>query len=193
MKNDMVLGFEQILLQAAAGTTSETVANSITALITSIGSLAVTVGTVIGLVITFLKARDASGTARDAGSLAARAEEIGIKVGQYATAFGQKTIENKENIRTITQVGLALSPQATQVDIAKKQALIEALQKQIDADNAQLSRLKGAIPGADNAQLAKFNRQIEYPSADADTIKDSDLPRPKPEELDLDRAIKSIQ
>ena len=59
----MVLGFEQILLQATNATTTspETIANSITALITSIGSLAVTVGTVIGLIFTFLKARDADG------------------------------------------------------------------------------------------------------------------------------------
>ena len=88
----MAIGFELILLQITNGTaTPEAIANSITALITSIGSLAVTVGTVIGLVFTFLKARDAHG-------IATRAENMGIKVGQYATAFGAKTIENKENI-----------------------------------------------------------------------------------------------
>ena len=56
-------------------TTPETIVNSITALITSIGSLAVTVGTVIGLIFTFLKARDAHG-------IATRAENIGIKVDE---------------------------------------------------------------------------------------------------------------
>jgi hypothetical protein len=164
----MVLGFEQILLQAANTTTTtpETLANSITALITSIGSLAVTVGTVLGLVFTFLKARDAHG-------IATRAEDIGIKVGQYATAFGAKTIENKENIKSITEVAIASSPEATQKEIARKQALIDALQKQIDADNAQLSKLKAGIP---------------TPKADADTR--DDIVRPKPEELDLTRAIK---
>ena len=93
----MAIGFELILLQITSGTaTPEAIANSITALITSIGSLAVTVGTVIGLVFTFLKARDAHG-------MTTRAENIGIKVGQYATAFGEKTIENKENIKNITR------------------------------------------------------------------------------------------
>ena len=157
----MVIGFEQILLQITnATTTSETIANSITALITSIGSLAVTVGTVIGLIFTFLKARDAHG-------IATRAENIGIKVGQYATAFGAKTIENKQNMKNITELALALTPDQTQ------KAIIDALQKQIDADNAQLAKLLGGIP---------------TPEAIADNR--DDLMRPKPEELDLVRAIK---
>jgi hypothetical protein len=162
----MVLGFEQILLQITNATTPETIANSITALITSIGSLAVTVGTVIGLFFTFLKARDASGRA-------ARAENIGIKVGQYATAFGAKTIENKQNLKNITEVALALTPEETQKAIVRKKAIIDALQKQIDADNAQLSKLIGDIP---------------TPEAKADNR--NDIMRPKPEELDLMRAIK---
>src|SRR5918995_784825 len=98
----MAIGFELILLQITNATTPETIANSITALITSIGSLAVTVGTVIGLIFTFLKARDAHG-------IATRAENIGIKVGQYATAFGAKTIENKENIIKITEIECTLN------------------------------------------------------------------------------------
>ena len=146
--------------------TPEAIANSITALITSIGSLAVTVGTVIGLVFTFLKARDAHG-------IATRAENIGIKVGQYATAFGAKSIENKENIKNITEAALALTPDDTQKAIATKKAIIDALQKQIDADNAQLAKLLGGIP---------------TPEAIADNR--DDIMRPKPEELDLVRAIK---
>jgi hypothetical protein len=167
----MVLGFEQILLQITNATTTitttpETIANSITALTTSIGSLAVTVGTVIGLIFTFLKARDANGRA-------SKAEEIGIKVGQYATAFGAKTIENKENIKNITEIALGLTPEETQKAIASKKAIIDALQKQIDADNAQLSKLIGGIP---------------TPEAKADNR--DDIMRPKPEEIDLMRAIK---
>src|SRR5215208_5290929 len=115
----MAIGFELILLQITNGTaTPEAIANSITALITSIGSLAVTVGTVIGLVFTFLKARDAHG-------IATRAENMAIKVGQYATAFGAKTIENKENIKNITEAALALTPDETQ------KAIIDALQRQM--------------------------------------------------------------
>ena len=163
----MEIGFELILLQITNTTaTPETIANSITALITSIGSLAVTVGTVIGLVFTFLKARDAHG-------IATRAENIGIKVGQYATAFGAKTIENKENIKNITEAALALTPDDTQKAIATKKAIIDALQKQIDADNAQLAKLMGGIP---------------TPEAIADNR--DDIIRPKPEELDLMRGIK---
>lgn len=98
-----------------ATTTTKTIAYSITALITSIGSLAVTVGTVIGLIFTFLRARDAHG-------IAERAENIGMKVGQYATAFGAKTIENKNNIKNIIEVALALTPEATQKEIARKKS-----------------------------------------------------------------------
>jgi hypothetical protein len=165
----MVTGFEQILLQITNQTTTpEIIVNSITALITSIGSLAVTVGTVIGLIFTYLKARDAHG-------IAARAENSGIKVGQYATAFGAKTIENKNNIKNIAEVALELTPEATQKEIARKKAIIDALQKQIDADNAQLIKLKDAIPNDE---------------AKADTMNNDELIRPKPEELDLARAIK---
>src|SRR5215213_4906068 len=160
----MAIGFELILLQITNGTaTPEAIANSITALITSIGSLAVTVGTVIGLVFTFLKARDAHG-------IATRAENMGIKVGQYATAFGAKTIENKENIKNITEAALALTPDET------KKAIADALQRQIDADNAQLAKLMGGIP---------------TPEAIADNR--DDIMRPKPEELDLMRAIKTAE
>ena len=62
------------LLQSTATsvtTTPEAIANpSELLVIASIGSLAVTVGTVIGLVFTFLKVRDADG-------IATRAEKIG--------------------------------------------------------------------------------------------------------------------
>lgn len=161
----MVFGFEQILYQAA---TPEGMANSITALVTSIGSLSVTVGTVIGLVFTFIKARDAHGKAK-------QVEDTAFKIGQYATAFGAKTIENKENIKSITQLVLASSPEEARKTILQKQALIDALQKQIDADNAQLTKLSVQIPG------------------DAQADNRDDLIRPSPDVLDLTRAIKKAE
>jgi len=71
---------------------------------------------------------------------------------------------------------LALSPEDTQKAIATKKAIIDALQKQIDADNAQLAKLMGGIP---------------TPEAIADNR--DDIMRLKPEELDLMRAVKIAQ
>ena len=51
--------------------------------------------------------------------------DTGIAVGKVATATANKALENKQNIKTLIDLGLQTLPQDTQQAIASKQALID--------------------------------------------------------------------
>jgi peptidoglycan hydrolase CwlO-like protein len=77
--------------------------------------------------------------------------DTGIAVGKVATAAANKALENKQNIKTLIDLGLQTSPQDTQQAIASKQALIDRLNKEIQATTAQIKQLTPMVPGAANA------------------------------------------
>ena len=87
--------------------------------------------------------------------------DTGVAVGRIATATANKALENKQNIKALLDIGLTMAPEDAQRAIVEKQALIDKLNKEIQAPTAQISQLKPMVPGL----------------ADADTI--SNLPREK--------------
>jgi peptidoglycan hydrolase CwlO-like protein len=77
--------------------------------------------------------------------------ETGIHVGQMATATANKALENKQNIKSLIEFGLKAAPDEIQQAIDKKKALIEKLNQEIQATEAQIKRITPMIPGKANA------------------------------------------
>ena len=80
-----------------------------------------------------------------------QAIETGIHVGRIATATANKALENKQNIVSLIEVGLKTAPQEVQQAIVEKKALIDKLNKEIQATEAQIKRIAPMIPGQANA------------------------------------------
>ena len=91
-----------------------------------------------------------------------KAADTAIHVGQVATAMANKALENKQHIKEVFEVGLALAPEDARKMLTQNQARIDQLNKEIEATQAQIKRLLPYIPC----------------EANADTIKD--LPREMP-------------
>ena len=77
--------------------------------------------------------------------------ETGIHVGQMATTISNKALENKQNIKALVELGLKAAPDEVQQAINERKALIDKLNKEIQATEAQLKRIAPMIPGQANA------------------------------------------
>ena len=80
-----------------------------------------------------------------------KALEDAKNVGLTATAMAHKVVENKQNIKALIETGLEAPPEDIQKAIEQRKALIDKLDKEIQATNAQISRLVPLIPGEANA------------------------------------------
>jgi hypothetical protein len=146
--------FEAVLLQVAGSSTAPTASESLSGLINAISLL---VGAVVPLIVstlTYVKARSHDPEIK-------KALDTGIAVGRIATATAKKAVENKENIKDLIDIGLKAAPPQTQQAIEERKVLIDKITQEINATNAQIARLRPAVP----------------PEADADRI--ADLPREK--------------
>jgi phosphoglycerate-specific signal transduction histidine kinase len=146
--------FESLLLQAAGGTTVPTASESLSGLINAISLLVGAVVPLIISVLTYVKASSHDPQIK-------KALDTGVAVGRIATATAKKAVENKENIKSLIDVGLKIAPPQAQQAIEEQKTLMKKVTREIEATNAQISQLRPAVP----------------PEADADTIKD--LPREK--------------
>ena len=138
--------FEDVLMQVA-GTTTVTTPTLAESLSTLVNSVALAVGAITPIIVSIL----AYTKAKSHDPKINEALETGIAVGKVATATANKALENKQNIKTLIDLGLQMSPQDTQQAIASKQALIDRLNNEIQATTAQLKQLTPMIPGAANA------------------------------------------
>jgi predicted transcriptional regulator len=77
--------------------------------------------------------------------------ETGIHVGQMATTISNKALENKQSIKTLIELGLKAAPDEVQQAIDEKKALIDKLNKEIKATEAQIKQIAPMIPGQANA------------------------------------------
>jgi predicted transcriptional regulator len=77
--------------------------------------------------------------------------ETGIHVGQMATTISNKALENKQSIKTLIELGLKAAPDEVQQAIDERKALIDKLNKEIQATEAQIKRIAPMIPGQANA------------------------------------------
>ena len=129
-----------------------------TSLANIINSVALIIGVIVPLIVSglaYIKSKSQDPKIQEAADTA-------MHVGRIATATANKALENKEHIKEILQVGVALAPEDAKRMLAENQARIDQLNKEIQATTAQIKRLAANIPGY----------------ANADTI--ADLPRETP-------------
>jgi mannitol-specific phosphotransferase system IIBC component len=127
-------------------------------LASAINSIAVIVGVIVPLIVSgaaYVKSKSQDPRIQEAADTA-------MHVGRIATATANKALENKEHIKEILEVGVALAPEDAKRVLAENQARIDQLNKEIQATTAQIKRLAANVPGY----------------ANADTI--ADLPRETP-------------
>jgi predicted transcriptional regulator len=113
----------------------------------TVNSVALLIGVVAPLIVSGL----AYVKSRSQDPKIDKALETGISVGKVATATANKALENKENIKSLIETGLKVSPEELQKAVEERKALIEKLNKEIQATNAQIKRLAPLIPGEANA------------------------------------------
>ena len=111
--------------------------NSTTNSSTLVNSVALAVGAIAPITVSFL----AYTKAKSHDPKIDEAINTGIAVGKVATATANKAIENKENIKSIIDIGLQIAPQHVQQAVAAKQALIDKLNKEIQATTVQIKQL----------------------------------------------------
>jgi phosphoglycerate-specific signal transduction histidine kinase len=146
--------FESVFLQAAGSTTVPTASESLSGLINAISLLVGAVVPLIISVLTYVKASSHDPQIK-------KALDTGVAVGRIATATAKKAVENKENIKSLIDVGLKIAPPQAQQAIEEQKTLMNKVTQEIEATNAQISQLRPSVP----------------PEADADTI--ANLPREK--------------
>jgi hypothetical protein len=151
--------FESILMQVAAtGTTpTPTLAESLSTLVNSV---ALAVGAITPIIVSIL----AYTKAKSHDPKINEAINTGIAVGKIATATANKALENKENIKSLIDIGLKVAPEDAQQAIVDKQELIEKLNKEIQATTAQIKQLKPMIPGKADADTdPNLKRENDFP------------------------------
>jgi len=126
------------------GTTTTTTSQSLGELINSVALLVGVVAPLIVSGLAYVKAKSQDPKIKEAA-------ETGIHVGRIATATANKALENKQNIKELLELGLSVAPEDARRALAEKQALIDKLNKEIQATEAQIKRITPMIPGQANA------------------------------------------
>jgi hypothetical protein len=146
-----------VYAQGQAGPTTTT-SDSATSLANIINSVALIIGVIVPLIVSgaaYVKSKSQDPKIREAADTA-------ISVGRIATATANKALENKQHIKEVLEVGIALAPAEARKVLDENRARIDQLTREIQATEAQIKRLVPYIPG----------------QANADSI--PDLPREKP-------------
>jgi hypothetical protein len=137
--------FESILLQiAGTSPNTPTTAESISTLVNSVALAVGAIAPIIVSIFAYTKAKSHDPKIDEAMN-------AGIAIGKIATATANKALENKENIKTLVDLSLQIAPADAQKAIAEKQALIDKLNREIQATTAQIKRLKPMVPGVADA------------------------------------------
>ena len=147
---------EAVLMQVA-GTTTAATSTLAESLSTLVNSVALAVGAITPIIVSIL----AYTKAKSHDPKINEALDTGIAVGKVATATANKALENKQNIKTLIDLGLQTSPQDTQQAIASKQALIDRLNKEIQATTAQIKQLTPMVPGGSKCRYRYNTKKRE--------------------------------
>ena len=139
--------------------TTTTTSESLSELINSVSLLVGVVAPLIVSGLAYVKAKSQDPKINEA-------IETGIHVGQMATATANKALENKQNIKSLIEFGLKAAPDEIQQAIDKKKALIEKLNQEIQATEAQIKRITPMIPGKANADtIPNLPRENDFKSS----------------------------
>ena len=140
--------------QSNTGTTG--ISQSLSELINSVALLVGVVAPLIVSGLAYVKAKSQDPKINEA-------IDTGIHVGRIATATANKALENKQNILSLIEVGLKAAPHEVQQGIDEKKALIDKLNKEIQATEAQIKQITPMIPGQANADtIPDLPREADF-------------------------------
>ena len=149
----------QIYAQQQSNTGTSDISQSLGQLINSVALLVGVVAPLIVSGLAYVKSKSQDPKIN-------QAIETGIHVGRIATATANKALENKQNIVSLIEVGLKTAPQEVQQAIDEKKALIDKLNKEIQATEAQIKRIAPMIPGQANADtIPDLPREEDFKSS----------------------------
>src|ERR671921_1358489 len=149
----------EIYAQQNNTATTTSTSESLSELINSVSLLVGVVAPLIVSGLAYVKAKSQDPKINEA-------IETGIHVGQIATATANKALENKQNIRSLIEFGLKAAPDEIQQAIDKRKALIEKLNQEIQATEAQIKRITPMIPGKANADtIPNLPRENDFKSS----------------------------
>src|ERR671921_1209050 len=149
----------QIYAQQQSNTGTTGISQSLSELINSVALLVGVVAPLIVSGLAYVKSKSQDPKIN-------QAIETGIHVGQIATATANKALENKQNIRSLIEFGLKAAPDEIQQAIDKRKALIEKLNQEIQATEAQIKRITPMIPGKANADtIPNLPRENDFKSS----------------------------
>ena len=134
----------EIYAQQNNTTTTTSISGSLSQLINSVALLLGVIAPLIVSGLAYVKSKSQDPKINEA-------IETGIHVGQMATTISNKALENKQSIKTLIELGLKAAPDEVQQAIDEKKALIDKLNKEIQATEAQIKRIAPMIPGQANA------------------------------------------
>jgi hypothetical protein len=134
----------QIYAQPQNNTATTSISQSLSEVINSVALLVGVVAPLIVSGLAYVKSKSQDPKINEA-------IETGIHVGQIATATANKALENKQNIKSLIEFGLKAAPEEVKQAIDEKKALIDKLNKEIQATEAQIKRIAPMIPGQANA------------------------------------------
>jgi hypothetical protein len=146
----------EIYAQQNNTATTTSTSESLSELINSVSLLVGVVAPLIVSGLAYVKAKSQDPKINEA-------IETGIHVGQMATATANKALENKQNIKSLIEFGLKAAPDEIQQAIDKRKALIEKLNQEIQATEAQIKRITPMIPGKANADtIPNLPREMDF-------------------------------
>ncbi len=149
----------EIYAQQNNTTTTTSTSESLSQLINSVALLLGVIAPLIVSGLAYVKSKSQDPKINEA-------IETGIHVGQMATAISNKALENKQNIKTLIELGLKAAPDEVQQAIDEKKALIDKLNNEIQATEAQIKRIAPMIPGQANADtIPDLPREKDFKSS----------------------------
>ena len=122
----------------AAQTVQQSAVDSAVALVTAIGAVLGTIGALIAGIAGFFKSKSHD-------PKISKALEGMEDIGKLATTFGQKTVEQQKDIRTMAEVITTMSPEAQKL-LAEHQKQLDYFKEKADVAQQQLNRLLPMIP-----------------------------------------------
>jgi hypothetical protein len=129
----------------------------------SVGELINSVALLVGVVAPLIVSGLAYVKAKSQDPKIKEAADTGIYVGQLATATANKALENKQNIKEMIDFSLKIAPEDAKRILTEKQGLIEKLNKEIQATEAQIKRIAPKIPGEANADtISNLPREKDF-------------------------------
>ena len=152
----IVTYFPILQTYAQDNTNTASVSQSVGELINSVALLVGVVAPLIVSGLAYVKAKSQDPKIKEAA-------DTGIYVGQLATATANKALENKQNIKEIIDFSLKIAPEEAKKILVEKQGLIDKLNKEIQATEAQIRRITPMIPGEANADtISNLPREKDF-------------------------------